>query len=493
MNTVSYAQNYEDVMLLRALRSVQRGFYIDVGAQDPIDDSVTKAFYELGWSGINVEPVTHWYQRILADRPHDINLQLAVSDQPGQLHLYEVEGSGLSTTDTEFAARHTQAGHRIHESDIQCVTLDWICSQHNVTVVHFLKIDCEGAEAAALRGLSLQQVRPWIILLESTEPNSQIPNYAEWEPLLTGRGYCFAYADGLNRFYVADEHAELLTSFKYPPNVFDRFVRADEAAAHKRIQQAQGQLDAFAGAHRIGQLEERAAYLNAENERREAALEELRRHLAEANELLRRSAEEMAHLREENVLRETTLVELRSRLKAREASLSTAEDTVLQEADELNKLRRQLESMGRALTDSTGERISLDKEVAQLCFEMNAIYQSKSWRLTAPLRFIRHALSEAYLQSRHVAYVTFRCLIRTLRPLFRGLAEWTWLRSLIVHVVGRDSKLVSRARLFLFGPPPLSAAPIASEASLTRQAIQVLSVIDKVRKSKQLDNTPGGE
>jgi hypothetical protein len=43
MTFVSYAQNYEDVMLYRALKGVERGFYIDVGAMDPIVDSVTKA------------------------------------------------------------------------------------------------------------------------------------------------------------------------------------------------------------------------------------------------------------------------------------------------------------------------------------------------------------------------------------------------------------------------------------------------------------------
>jgi hypothetical protein len=34
----SYAQNFEDVMLRRALKNVVHGFYVDVGAQDPIVD-----------------------------------------------------------------------------------------------------------------------------------------------------------------------------------------------------------------------------------------------------------------------------------------------------------------------------------------------------------------------------------------------------------------------------------------------------------------------
>ncbi|HZF37393.1 MAG TPA: FkbM family methyltransferase, partial [Blastocatellia bacterium] len=46
MSFISYAQNFEDVMLWRALKHIDRGFYIDVGANDPDLDSVTKAFYE---------------------------------------------------------------------------------------------------------------------------------------------------------------------------------------------------------------------------------------------------------------------------------------------------------------------------------------------------------------------------------------------------------------------------------------------------------------
>ena len=46
---ISYAQNFEDVILWRALNHVENGFYVDVGAMDPTEHSVTKAFYnEIG-------------------------------------------------------------------------------------------------------------------------------------------------------------------------------------------------------------------------------------------------------------------------------------------------------------------------------------------------------------------------------------------------------------------------------------------------------------
>src|SRR5579875_3806216 len=65
---VSYAQNFEDVMLRRALQDIACGFYVDIGAADPDADSVTRWFYEQGWRGINVEPDPRYFRRLEGQR-----------------------------------------------------------------------------------------------------------------------------------------------------------------------------------------------------------------------------------------------------------------------------------------------------------------------------------------------------------------------------------------------------------------------------------------
>ena len=57
MAWISYAQNAEDVRLRRAFRGQAKGFYIDVGANTPVNFSVTKHFYESGWTGIDIQPI----------------------------------------------------------------------------------------------------------------------------------------------------------------------------------------------------------------------------------------------------------------------------------------------------------------------------------------------------------------------------------------------------------------------------------------------------
>jgi hypothetical protein len=54
---INFAQKFEDVILHRAFPTVKNAYYIDIRAQDPVTNSVSKHLYNLGLSGINVQPV----------------------------------------------------------------------------------------------------------------------------------------------------------------------------------------------------------------------------------------------------------------------------------------------------------------------------------------------------------------------------------------------------------------------------------------------------
>ncbi len=224
---VSYSQNYEDVILQRVLRNVSRGFYIDVGSGHPVHDSVTYHFYKSGWSGINIDPLETYLDAYQTSRPRDINLNVAASDFEGEIILFASEIDGWSTTIPKVAMGHLNlVGVTNQEQRVSCLTLNQICEKYaKQKEIHFLKIDVEGGEKEVLLGLDLSRFRPWILVVEATLPNTQVEVFADWEPLLNARKYIFAYADGLNRFYLAEEHSSLQDLFKFPPNIFDNFVR----------------------------------------------------------------------------------------------------------------------------------------------------------------------------------------------------------------------------------------------------------------------------
>jgi len=260
---ISYAQNFEDVILMRALSGIELGCYIDVGAAWPDQHSVTKAFYENGWNGINIEPNPIFFGMLESRRPRDKNICAAAGRTSGSLEINFFEETGLSTLVDYIAEKNKASGFSFVRSTVPVTTLDtiWQSFVPQDQDVHFLKVDVEGFERSVLEGNDWRKNRPWIVLVEATLPLSQIESYLDWEPILINADYIFAYADGLNRFYLAQERSHLISSFKYPPNVFDNFKTDIQVELERRI--LQFELDFNRLSEKLAVLERRA--ISSEN------------------------------------------------------------------------------------------------------------------------------------------------------------------------------------------------------------------------------------
>jgi FkbM family methyltransferase len=253
MTSVSYSQNREDILLARAFPQDYVGFYVDVGAWLPDTDSVTKLFYDRGWSGLNVEPGRHAFSELVRQRTRDINLPVAVAENAGEATFYEYNEAfaGRSTLDGELAGQYGEEGFEAESYTVTVTTLSDIFEEHvGERVVDFLKIDVEGNEEAALRGADFTRFRPRIVIVEATEPGNSAPAHESWEPLLLEAGYRFVIFDGLNRVYVDAPESALMNSLAIPVNVFDEFepiatvqLQTTLAATHRHASHLEGEIE----------------------------------------------------------------------------------------------------------------------------------------------------------------------------------------------------------------------------------------------------------
>lgn len=225
---ISYAQNGEDVVLARLFAGRTTGRYVDVGASDPVKDSVTKHFYDLGWRGINIEPIPAVADALRAARPEDVTLQIALGAQAGDIELHLVtDKEGWSTTDDTLAESY-RGELRMEDVPVRMRTLADVLTEYPGPV-DFLKIDVEGAEEAVLRGADWTAHRPRVVVVEATKPGSPTPVHQSWDPLLVEAGYRCVLFDGLNRFYAQESDAEAREVLAAPANIFDDYETVDVA------------------------------------------------------------------------------------------------------------------------------------------------------------------------------------------------------------------------------------------------------------------------
>jgi FkbM family methyltransferase len=222
---ISYAQNHEDVVLDRAL-GAPNGFYVDVGAASPLTASVTRHFYDLGWSGINIEPLGGYVAELRRERPRDWTIEAVAGSSPGQSGFYVVQSDqDLSTFDPLRVEAIMAEGIRTEKQLVDVVTLNDVLEEAKPATIDFLKIATEGSEREVLEGIDLGVWRPRVLLIEATFPNSQVPSHGGWEDLVLDQDYRFASFDGINRFYVPEEESALIDLLA-PANVLDRFIPA---------------------------------------------------------------------------------------------------------------------------------------------------------------------------------------------------------------------------------------------------------------------------
>ena len=207
--------NDMEIILYSVFYDVEKGFYIDIGAKNPNEISMTKNFYKHGWRGINIEPVPYLYKLLLKYRPNDINVGMAAGNKEGNVTIYIKSNNYMSSTVIEN--NKNDYLYNTKTAIVKMTTMEKICNKYITNeTIYFLKIDVEGSEKNVILGYNFEKHRPQVIAIESVRwiRGKVINVHKNWEYILFQNNFSFIYKTFWYRYYLDNRIPGLKERFK---------------------------------------------------------------------------------------------------------------------------------------------------------------------------------------------------------------------------------------------------------------------------------------
>lgn len=153
-----------EMRLIAAFFGNRKGYFVEVGANEPRARSQTFHLEQAGWTGILIEPQPQLAAQLHAERKAKVFAVACSSpENAGRMLPLHVAGP-LSALDRERMAPGAVPDAVI---DVPVRTLDSVLEEAQAPAgFDFLSIDVEGHELDVLRGFDTARWRPQLILLE---------------------------------------------------------------------------------------------------------------------------------------------------------------------------------------------------------------------------------------------------------------------------------------------------------------------------------------
>lgn len=171
--SLSYAFTAEDRIIESLIKPIitQKGFYVDIGCNEPVFISNTFLFYRRGWRGLCVDANEQLIKKFKRMRPRDTAVCALISDKTETTTFSYSENPVLSSADASSTEQFLKEGIKLKaQINVPSQTLTSLFTTYGVPrEFDFLSIDIEGNDLKALYGLDLNQYRPKLIVFEWEE------------------------------------------------------------------------------------------------------------------------------------------------------------------------------------------------------------------------------------------------------------------------------------------------------------------------------------
>lgn len=208
----SFSQQGEDLILDRIITRIlkwnikEKRNYVDVGAYHAIEHSVTYLLYLRRWKGIVFDPSRSTLKTFRQLRKRDIFINAVV----GNDDLSEVDFYIPTSARTDMASGSTKYPNQEQEINFRKVRFKQVnlndeLKRQNITKIHFLNIDVEGAELEILNTFEFDTFKPSIIAVEIHGYNLEECLNSEEAKLILSKGYIAVGSAVITQFFVRKE------------------------------------------------------------------------------------------------------------------------------------------------------------------------------------------------------------------------------------------------------------------------------------------------
>ncbi len=202
MRTI-FPMHAEEELKREFFADLDRGYFIEVGANQPEELSQTYELERRGWSGILVEPQPDLAEQLRQRRSAKVFAEACSSRRNSGSRMTLHLAGGHSSFDRNLNTPDVKPHDAI---DVPLRTLDQMLIEAGATRIDFVSIDVEGHELDVLDGFDLARWQPRLIMIEDMLLHLKLHRH------LSRRGYRLLRRTGINNWYVPAE--------KLPPRGF---------------------------------------------------------------------------------------------------------------------------------------------------------------------------------------------------------------------------------------------------------------------------------
>jgi FkbM family methyltransferase len=161
-----YSQSGEQAAILEALKGIEKGRFLDIGAFNPKTFSNTRALYELGWNGVLVEPSPGPLQGIIEEYGNDDRISIVGAAVAIEHKLLQFHATNDAVSTSEPRNLDIWKTHGGFYGRWWTPTITIADILHQFGAFDFVNIDTEGTSLAIFRAVLQTEMYPKCICVE---------------------------------------------------------------------------------------------------------------------------------------------------------------------------------------------------------------------------------------------------------------------------------------------------------------------------------------